>query len=114
MRQVKLGIALGVLIAFAGCATRHSPSPAPAPPSTTTGSVLRSEVGLASYYGPGFQGRTTASGQRFDMRDLVAAHPAYPFGTRVRVTNLRNQRQIIVTIIDRGPTRSNRVEGVII
>ncbi len=44
----------------------------------------------------------------------VAAHPDYPFGTRVRVTNLRNQRHIIVTIVDRGPAARQRSDGVII
>lgn len=111
--KAQLGVALGVLITVAGCATRRPPT-SPAPPPGPAGTVLRSEVGLASYYGRGFQGRTTASGQRFDMRALVAAHPAYPFGTRVRVTNLKNQQQIVVTIIDRGPSSANRSDGVII
>jgi rare lipoprotein A len=112
--KAQLGVVLGVLMTMAGCATRRPAAPAPTPPSGPTQTVLRSEVGLASYYGRGFHGRTTASGRRFDMRALVAAHPAYPFGTRVRVTNLENQREIVVTIIDRGPTRANRSDGVII
>jgi rare lipoprotein A len=48
------------------------------------------------------------------MRKPVAAHPSYPFGTRVRVTNLANKRAIVVTIIDRGPTRRYQKAGVII
>lgn len=48
------------------------------------------------------------------MRALTAAHPTYPFGTRVRVTNLANRRHTIVTIVDRGPSDANRADGVII
>lgn len=61
------------------------------------------QQGKAAWYGPGFQGRRTASGERFDTYDLTAAHPTLPFGTRVRVTNLRNGRSVIVRVNDRGP-----------
>ncbi len=57
----------------------------------------------ASYYGPGFHGRRTASGRIFDQGDLTAAHRSWRFGTKVRVTNLRNGRDVVVTITDRGP-----------
>ena len=57
----------------------------------------------ASYYGPGFHGRRTASGRIFDQGDLTAAHRSWGFGTKVRVTNLRNGRNVVVTITDRGP-----------
>lgn len=65
------------------------------------------ERGLASWYGHGdrFDGQRTASGQRFDKNKLTAAHPALPFGTRVRVTHLRNGRQVDVMINDRFPKR---------
>jgi rare lipoprotein A len=69
---------------------------------------------MASYYGQGFDGRVTASGARFDMNAMVAAHPTYPFGTIVRVTNLRNNRSVQVRILDRGPASSPRSEGVLI
>ncbi|RIH88539.1 septal ring lytic transglycosylase RlpA family protein [Calidithermus roseus] len=61
------------------------------------------QQGKAAWYGPGFQGRRTASGERFNTYDLTAAHPTLPFGTRVRVTNLRNGRRVIVRVNDRGP-----------
>jgi len=61
------------------------------------------QVGLAVWYGPGFHGRRTASGERYDMHALTAAHPTLPFGTRVRVTNLRNGKSVVVRINDRGP-----------
>jgi rare lipoprotein A len=57
----------------------------------------------ASYYGPGFHGRRTASGLVFNQGALTAAHRSWRFGTKVRVTNLRNGRDVVVTITDRGP-----------
>ena len=57
----------------------------------------------ASYYGPGFTGRRTASGRVFRQGDFTAAHRSWRFGTKVRVTNLRNGRDVVVTITDRGP-----------
>jgi len=66
-------------------------------------------IGTASYYGPGFHGRRTASGERFNMNALTAAHRHYPFGTMLRVTNLRNQRATIVRVNDRGPFHKRRV-----
>src|SRR5262245_5634439 len=57
----------------------------------------------ASYYGPGFHGRLTASGRIFRQEELTAAHRSWGFGTKVRVTNLRNGRDVVVTITDRGP-----------
>jgi len=70
--------------------------------------------GLASYYGPGFDGKRTASGVTFDQNEMLAAHPTYPFGTVVRVTNLSNQRQVVVRVVDRGPAKGPRAEGVVI
>ena len=67
------------------------------------------QYGLASWYGPGNQGRETASGQRFDEHQLTAAHRTLPFGSRVRVTNLRNGRSVVVKINDRGPWVYTRV-----
>jgi rare lipoprotein A len=55
-----------------------------------------------------------ANGEPFDMNAMVAAHPAYPFGTLVRVTNLKNRRSIQVRIVDRGPAPGPRAAGVII
>jgi len=65
--------------------------------------------GWASWYGPGFHGRHTASGERFNQYALTAAHRSLPFGTRVRVTNTRNGRSVIVRINDRGPYGHGRV-----
>ncbi len=66
--------------------------------------------GIASWYGPRFQGRTTASGERFDQNALTAAeHATLELGTRVRVTNLRNGRNVVVRINDRGPAYRDRI-----
>jgi rare lipoprotein A len=67
------------------------------------------EIGLASYYGDAFHGGITASGKLFDQYKLTAAHRTLPFGTRLRVTNLRNNRNVVVTITDRGPVLKDRI-----
>jgi rare lipoprotein A len=67
------------------------------------------EVGEASWYGPGFQGRKTASGEIFDQRKMTAAHPELPLGTEVEVTNLENKKKVEVEITDRGPYVKDRV-----
>jgi rare lipoprotein A len=68
-----------------------------------------SQTGIASYYARKFHGRRTASGERYDMYALTAAHPRLPFGTMVKVTNLSNKRTVIVRINDRGPHTKKRV-----
>ena len=68
--------------------------------------------GVASYYGRKFHGRPTASGQRFDMNAMTAAHRTLPFGSQVRVTNPATGRSVVVTINDRGPFHGNRVIDV--
>ncbi len=57
----------------------------------------------ASWYGPEFHGRPTASGESFDMYKMTCAHRGFPFGTKLRITNLRNNKSTIVTVNDRGP-----------
>lgn len=78
-------------------------------PPLDTAPVARSiGSGVASFYGRRFHGRPTASGERFDMSDLTAAHKTLPFGTRVLVTNPSNGRSVIVRINDRGPYAHGR------
>lgn len=71
--------------------------------------LSRAVKGFASWYGKVLQNRLTASGRRFDMMELTAAHRTLPFGSRVRVTDLRNHRSVIVTITDRGMLPVGRV-----
>ena len=66
-------------------------------------------VGMASWYGPGFDGGLTAMGETFDMYALTAAHPTLPLPSYVRVTNLENGLKTIVRVNDRGPFRKNRI-----
>ncbi len=78
----------------------------------TTGSLAggrSDQVGIASFYGREHDGRRTASGEIFDMSEMTAAHRTLPFGTRVRVTNLANGRQVTVRINDRGPFLRGRI-----
>jgi rare lipoprotein A len=86
-----------VLIAVAGtaCAPRRKPVVVPPPPGPS--------YGIASWYGPGFHGKKTASGEVFDQNALTAAHCCWPLGLRVRVTFLSTGRSVVVRINDRMP-----------
>ncbi|NNU43791.1 septal ring lytic transglycosylase RlpA family protein [Ramlibacter montanisoli] len=97
-------MASAVTALLSGCST--APERARVPARPTAGEFGR---GRASWYGPGFQGRRTASGERFDMNELTAAHRTLPFGTRVRVRNERNGREVVVRINDRGPWIRDRI-----
>lgn len=79
-----------------------------APPDVAK-TTAATEVGLASYYADKYHGRTTANGETFDMNALTAAHRTLRFGTLVRVTQLENNRSVIVRINDRGPFIEGRV-----
>jgi len=112
------------LFIFSGCATmnqnyqiseaRHQ---ATMKPYVRRGKLIQPEevvphesmIGLASWYGPGFQGKQTSSGERYDMYAYTAAHKTWPMGTLVRVENLRNHKSAIVRINDRGPFVGNRI-----
>ena len=67
------------------------------------------QKGVASWYGPGFHGKKTANGERFNTNDLTAAHKTLPFGTQLRVTNERTGKSVVVRINDRGPYAHGRV-----
>ncbi|MFL5343557.1 MAG: septal ring lytic transglycosylase RlpA family protein [Hyalangium sp.] len=111
---------LGLL---AGCTTRAArPLPAARPEPPTVGRA-RPEApekgpraylgeGLASYYGPGLNGRRTASGERFDQNALTAAHRTVPFGSCLRVVNMENGKSVEVRVNDRGPFKAERIIDV--
>ena len=82
--------------------------PVTAQPSLSN-KLIQLAQGAASWYGPGFYGRKTASAERLRKGTLTAAHRTLPFGTQVRVTNLNNGRSVVVRINDRGPFRYHRV-----
>lgn len=71
--------------------------------------IHHKQVGKASWYGPGFDGKKTASGEPFDQNRLTAAHPRLPLGTRAKVINLHNGKEVEVTINDRGPHGGGRI-----
>jgi len=82
--------------------------------SKTAGKIGKPEhrpyqIGLASWYGKQFHGRTTASGEDFDMFELTAASKTLPLGSYVKVTNLRNGKWVIVRVNDRGPYVGHRI-----
>jgi rare lipoprotein A len=71
--------------------------------------VVTVQEGMISWYGQAFNDRKTASGERFDANEMTMAHPTLPFGTQVRVTNLRNGRSVVVRVNDRGPFVRSRI-----
>ncbi|MDQ7033212.1 MAG: septal ring lytic transglycosylase RlpA family protein [Desulfonauticus sp.] len=108
-----------VLAIVSGCASKRIISPYPrAKAYKVYGKTYRPyasvghhyvEVGMASWYGPGFHGKRTASGEIYNMYAYTAAHKFLPLQTRVRVTNLENGKQVIVRINDRGPFVKGRI-----
>lgn len=77
--------------------------------SASAQDTLLVNEGMASYYAPKFHGRKTASGERFHMDSLTAAHKFLPFGTHLRVTNLSNGKVVIVRVNDRGMAGLKRI-----
>ena len=111
-----IAAALLVIVGFAGSkASTSTLNPAleaaaiqAAAQSRLDGHVWQ-QTGIASWYGPNFQGRETASGQTFNMYKLTCAHRTLPLGSLVRVTNLQNHKSVILRVNDRGPVPPNRV-----
>jgi rare lipoprotein A len=95
-----------VAVGVEGCMT--SP-PTPVTLATVPPPRPATETGRASWYGEAHHGLATASGERFDMNALTAAHRTLPFGTRLRVVNLDNDREVEVRINDRGPVAPGRI-----
>ena len=79
---------------------------------SNTAVASKAQFGVASWYGPEFQGLPTASGQPFNMEGMTCAHRKLPLGTRVRVTNLLNGRKLELEVTDRGPYVGKRVLDV--
>ena len=104
IRVELLPILIGSIMLAGACAHRTA--------SLTSSASIehhQTETGRASWYGKAHHGQRTASGELFDMRALTAAHRTLPFGTIVRVTNLRSGRSLNVRINDRGPFRRDRI-----
>jgi len=97
------------LLALAGCASQIPPPAPPAIPAPAPPELFFSQSGTASFYGAAHEGKTTASGEKFDPNAFTAAHPTLAFGTVVRVTNLSNGKMVKVAINDRGPVTKGRI-----
>ncbi len=100
-----IGVIAAGLLAAAALSSACARRPVPGQPVRAG----YSEKGEASWYGPTFHGRTTANGERYNMLDFTAAHRSLPFNSLVRVTNLENNRQLVVRINDRGPFVRGRI-----
>lgn len=70
------------------------------------------QCGTASWYGIPHHGRKTASGEKFNMNDMTAAHRTLPFGTKIKITNSKNSNSLVLRINDRGPFHGNRIIDV--
>ncbi len=117
MTRLKLASTLAVLCCLSAAAIAQqaasappaaapAPAPAAAPAAAPAGEVSEGKV---AWYGRKFAGHKTASGQAFDPGALTMAHKTLPFGTRVRVTNPKNNKSVVVRVNDRGPTQPDRV-----
>jgi rare lipoprotein A (peptidoglycan hydrolase) len=103
-RGAAIVLAMLAPLAVAGCSSQNlAPASALAPPSVYQNSQIAPQVEVASWYGPGFQGRPTSTGERFNENAMTAASTTLPLGSRVRVTNPANGRSVEVRINDRGP-----------
>lgn len=101
-------LAVAATLAFPACSGNRRPSlmPRPEPVVPPVGTVL---TGVASWYGPGYDGKRTSSGEVYEQDDLTAAHYDWAFGTRVRVTLLATDRSVTVRINDRFPPYKGRL-----
>src|SRR6202167_1101419 len=117
-RRIAHGLMIALLIIGLGAAQGQNNSEASSAPSRsaqitpeirTQAKGQAYQVGTASWYGQDFEGKTTASGEEYDMYDMTAAHPTLPLGSYVRVTNLRNGRAVVVKVNDRGPIVEGRI-----
>jgi rare lipoprotein A len=110
---------LFIILAMAGCARNLTAAKQNQKPSYTVMGKTYFPIkevkpgfcqnGVASWYGPGFHGRKTASTEVYDMHELTAAHNILPLNTLVKITNLENQKQVVVRINDRGPFVGDRI-----
>lgn len=124
MNRIQTGIVLTLILAGCSSAPRYGSQTTPGK-TTSPGrrtptrqipvekspelSYQRSWIGLSSWYGEDFHGKKTANGEIFDMYALTAAHKTLPLGTQIRVTNLENNRSVVVRVNDRGPYIEGRI-----
>jgi len=109
-------LTLAVSLLAGGVAVAQTPAPAgetkPAAAAEAAAAPAAGDqklTGLGAVYSDRLNGHKTASGKRYDKNALTAAHPTLPFGTKVKITNEKNGKSVVVTINDRGPTQPDRV-----
>ena len=107
-RRWCLAMALCATATASGCASREVKGSLAAPPVLPATGSIRSVVGIASWYGPGFNGHPTANGEIYDQDQMTAASSIFPLGSHVVVTDLANRRAVEVRINDRGPFLKGR------
>ena len=110
MRNLVIGCAVAALVALSARSEARPPQLKILESSAT--SAAASQFGVASWYGPAFQGSMTASGALFNQNALTCAHRELPLGTKIKVTNLLNQRTLVLEVNDRGPVPLDRVLDV--
>ena len=125
-RSLLTALATAALLASAGASHAQAPAasapaaaPMPAPaaapmpaPAPAAAPQAAADSGKIAWYGRKFNGRKTASGERFNAAALTMAHKTLPFGTRVKVTNAANGKSVVVRVNDRGPSTPDRVGDV--
>ena len=102
-----LAAVCGIAVAQTSQAPGASPAVTPVVPQ-----AIPVESGLIAWYGKKFAGRRTASGERFNPEALTMAHKTLPYGTHVKVTNLKNKKSVTLRVNDRGPTQADRIGDV--
>jgi rare lipoprotein A len=105
-------LSLFALSAYGQAASAPAAAPTAPPPKVQAPAKANAgdaETGLAAVYSDKLNGHRTASGQRYDRNQLTAAHKTLPFGTQVKVTNVKNSKSVVVRINDRGPMQAGRV-----
>jgi rare lipoprotein A len=119
-KNLLLFVICAVLLCSAGCGSSRRFSEQQSDPSRPSqsyesqnekfsGKPLLTLEGTASYYAHDFHGRKTSNGETYDMHAFTAAHRTFPFGTKIRVTNLENKKTVIVRVNDRGPFKEGRL-----
>jgi rare lipoprotein A len=105
-------IAFSAPLVFAQAAAASAPAAASAETKPAADAAAATERGKLAWYGSKFAGRRTASGEAYNPQALTMAHKTLPFGTRVKVTNLDNQKSVVLRVNDRGPTQADRIGDV--
>jgi rare lipoprotein A len=103
---------LVILVLFmigSGCKRARAPADASANSATKDSPLKCIQRGIASWYGTNMKGKLTASGEKYDPKALTAASRTFPLGTELNVTNLNNDRNVTVTVNDRGPYTGDRI-----